>query len=293
MSASRRARRLRLLAALGTLAALAVVSVGPAAAGTGLGALFNLGRTNTVNTVSTLKGATSTRLLQVTQTGNGAGIQITTKLTAPPLKVNSSVKVANLNADKLDGYSSENFLKPFPITQVYGPSAWARNDAGSFGTIVNSANVLNVTSPGAGSLVLQLDLVAPVSEFGFRYALGAVNICMNPTVAAHVDLVVAYVYAVGGLWGGPVGFGQDTTHYTSLGCVALSMDTPTEGGHAVVALQVVFNYATNFGIFDTTATWVPMGAVPVIAAPAKTGVQPSSAGRPAATPRFGEAPVTP
>ncbi len=293
MSASRRARRLRLLAALGTLAALAVVSVGPAAAGTGLGALFNLGRANTVNTVSTLKGATSTRLLQVTQTGNGAGIQITTKLTAPPLKVNSSVKVANLNSDKLDGYSSENFLKPFPITQVYGPSAWARNDAGSFGTIVNSANVLNVTSPSAGSLVLQLDLVAPVSEFGFRYALGAVNICMNPTVAAHVDLVVAYVYAVGGLWGGPVGFGQDTTHYTSLGCVALSMDTPTEGGHAVVALQVVFNYATDFGIFDTTATWVPMGAVPVITAPAKTGVQPSSAGRPAATPRFGEAPVTP
>jgi len=75
-------------------------------AGTGIGGVFNLGRTNTVNTTTTLTGSSTGRTLQLTNTGSGAALQLTTKITAPPLKVNSQLKVTNLDADLLDGKDS-------------------------------------------------------------------------------------------------------------------------------------------------------------------------------------------
>jgi hypothetical protein len=42
----------------------------------------------------------------VSNTSAGPGLKIDTSLSAPPLVVNSSQKVANLNADKVDGYSA-------------------------------------------------------------------------------------------------------------------------------------------------------------------------------------------
>jgi hypothetical protein len=53
-----------------TVSALVLVTTS-AMAGTGLGAVFNLGKTNSVNAPSTLKGATSGKNLQITNTGSG------------------------------------------------------------------------------------------------------------------------------------------------------------------------------------------------------------------------------
>jgi hypothetical protein len=100
-------RTVLIIAATGVTAALVVP---PAVGGTGIGAIFNLGKTNTVNAPTVLTGANVTRMLQVTNSGTGSALSLTTKTNVAPLRVNSSTKVTNLNADKLDGKDSTAFM---------------------------------------------------------------------------------------------------------------------------------------------------------------------------------------
>ena len=85
-----------------------------ALAGTGIGGVFNLGATNTVNAPTVLQGSTSGQQLRVvnnTGTGTGTtGIGIHTAPNEPPLAVDSKIRVDNLNADLLDGQSSASFV---------------------------------------------------------------------------------------------------------------------------------------------------------------------------------------
>ncbi len=83
--------------------------------------MFNLGRTSTVNATSTLTGSTSGRMLQVTNTSTGTGatgIGIKVASGKAPLAVNSTTKVANLNADLLDGMDSTKFLPASTVRRL-------------------------------------------------------------------------------------------------------------------------------------------------------------------------------
>jgi hypothetical protein len=120
---------------LASLLALALAST--ALAGTGVGAVFNLGRINSVNALSQLTGSVNARMLHVANTNTGASAgaisTINTSASAstlraqnngtgaalglfvksngiPPMLVNSNGKVSNLNADLLDGQDSSAFL---------------------------------------------------------------------------------------------------------------------------------------------------------------------------------------
>jgi hypothetical protein len=92
------------------------VTVGSTAAlaGTGIGGVFNLGRTNTANASTVLQGSTKGQQLRVVNNasgGNGVtGIGIRTASNAPPLAVNSKTRVNNLNADLLDGQTAAAFV---------------------------------------------------------------------------------------------------------------------------------------------------------------------------------------
>jgi hypothetical protein len=100
--------------ALGAITSTVVLIAATALAGTGIGGVFNLGKTNTVNETTTLTGAKAGKQLQVTNTSIGAGatgIGINVKPGKPPLTVNSSTRVANLNADKLDGVDSKGLIQ--------------------------------------------------------------------------------------------------------------------------------------------------------------------------------------
>ena len=57
----------------GSVFTLAVTSSAVALAGTGVGGVFNLGQTNTVNKTTKLAGATSASMLRVANTGAGTG----------------------------------------------------------------------------------------------------------------------------------------------------------------------------------------------------------------------------
>lgn len=91
---------------LGAVVSTVVMMTATAMAGTGVGAIFNLGKTNTVNKQSTVKGATGStaKTLQLTNTGSGSGLGITVKAGKSPIVVNATAgKAKNLNADKVDG----------------------------------------------------------------------------------------------------------------------------------------------------------------------------------------------
>ena len=85
-----------------------------ALAGTGIGGVFNLGRTNTTNASTVLRGSTKGQQLRVVNsasTGSSTtGIGIHTAANEPPLAVDSKTKVNNLNADLLDGQTSTAFV---------------------------------------------------------------------------------------------------------------------------------------------------------------------------------------
>jgi hypothetical protein len=95
--------------ALGIIVGALTVTSTTAFAGTGVGAVFNLGATNTVNASTTLQGATDGQQLRVANPNAGTsatGVSIQTNTARPPLVVSSQTKVAKLNSDLLDGLDS-------------------------------------------------------------------------------------------------------------------------------------------------------------------------------------------
>src|SRR4029079_7944250 len=76
------------------------------------GGNFILGRSNSASTQTALSASLNGRALQLTNTnagGNATALGLNVAAGHPPFAVNSPVRVANLNADKLDGLDSTQF----------------------------------------------------------------------------------------------------------------------------------------------------------------------------------------
>jgi hypothetical protein len=97
---------------LAVILALTVGLASTALAGTGVGARFDLGKTNTVNAITRLVGSVAGPSLVVDNDSTDASataLNLQVEAGKAPMKVNSSAKVANLNSDKLDGKSEADF----------------------------------------------------------------------------------------------------------------------------------------------------------------------------------------
>lgn len=103
---------------LGTAAA--VIAVTGAASGSGVGAVFNLGKTNKVNATSSLTGSTKHSMLAVTNSGSGAALNLHVGRGKAPLSVNSSTRVANLNASLLGGLAASQFVQGGGQSRSFG-----------------------------------------------------------------------------------------------------------------------------------------------------------------------------
>src|SRR5207247_1388060 len=81
-------------------------------AGSGVGGVFNLGADNTVNKTTTLRNTNSFTgpQLQVKNSAGGPALNLQVNSGKPPMTVNSTGKVANLNADRVDGVDSGGLL---------------------------------------------------------------------------------------------------------------------------------------------------------------------------------------
>ena len=97
---------------VGSIASTLILMSASAVAGTGIGAVFNLGKTNKVNAPSSLAGQTHGKILQVTNSGTGGGLGVTVRSGKAPIVVNAKAgKATNLNADELDGIDSTGLVK--------------------------------------------------------------------------------------------------------------------------------------------------------------------------------------
>lgn len=71
---------------------------------------FRLGKVNPINKWTKLVGQGQTPRLILQNNGSGVALRLLVKPGKPPMSVNSDTKVANLNADQLDGKNSTEFL---------------------------------------------------------------------------------------------------------------------------------------------------------------------------------------
>lgn len=111
-------------------AAMLVLGTGSAVAATG--GHFLVGRTNTASNTTTIKDT------------KGTPLSLTAKSGSAPLRVNTSTKVAQLNADLLDGVDSSKFLKSS------ASSTFART-SGRTGEYVNTYAPATVDLDGDGT----------------------------------------------------------------------------------------------------------------------------------------------
>jgi hypothetical protein len=94
---------------LAVVLALTVGLASTALAGTGVGARFDLGKTNTVNAITKLVGSVAGPSLQLDNNSadaNATALDLQVEPGKAPMRVNSGTTVANLSADKLDGKSA-------------------------------------------------------------------------------------------------------------------------------------------------------------------------------------------
>ena len=131
---------------LGVIVSMAVLAAGTALAGTGVGAVFNLGRANSVDNRSLLRGTVATRNLQIINDGTGTALDLRVKPGVPPMTVSSDARVINLNADQLDGMDSSQLL------HGSGTAVHSR-----LAEPADSANRTMLTVPGFGTVETSCD----------------------------------------------------------------------------------------------------------------------------------------
>jgi len=139
---------------LAVILALTVGLASTALAGTGVGARFELGKVNTVNAITKLVGSVAGPSLQIDNNNAGASATALDLQVEPgkaPMSVNSDGRVANLNADKIDGQDSGAFMpastyrvdKPITVDELFSTAvscdpgdlalsgAWSGKDNGT------------------------------------------------------------------------------------------------------------------------------------------------------------------
>ncbi len=71
---------------------------------------FKLGRLNTIDEISRLIGSTPDTMLRIDNDGTGTALDLRVEPGKAPMTVDSTTKVNDLNADKLDGESANDFV---------------------------------------------------------------------------------------------------------------------------------------------------------------------------------------
>jgi hypothetical protein len=176
---------------LGAIVSTIVLAAASALAGTGVGAVFNLGKTNSVDKPSTLTGTTSGKMLNITNRGSGPALGLKVAGGTAPFTVSSGMKVAKLNADKLDGIDSTRF--------IHGVGdAFVKDGAADLSGVVDpSENRTALGSiPGLGSFTVGGAILGPGGDcdITFTNTSGAalvVNGAANPGLADAASIELA------------------------------------------------------------------------------------------------------
>ncbi len=145
------------VAVLAVVTALTLVMASAAWAGSGVGGVFNLGVTNSVDAITTLVGSVAGPSVRIDNNSTNAAaraLDLQVEAGKPPMTVNSTTKVAKLNSDSLDGKSSEQLsrvgqmatgatLALTPSLQTYGGQLSITAPASGFVRVNGNVTVLN------------------------------------------------------------------------------------------------------------------------------------------------------
>jgi len=139
--------------------ALTVGLASTALAGTGIGAPFHLGKTNTVNAITRLVGSVTGSSLLIDNNSSATtatALDLQVQPGKDPMKINSQAKVDNLNADKVDGKSVGAFVSNIYIVteSVNGPGGGSRE----FITVFCDPGDRALGGSGNGSFVGGVDM---------------------------------------------------------------------------------------------------------------------------------------
>lgn len=99
---------------VGAVVSAITLAASAAVAGTGVGGVLNLGKYNGVNATTALAGSTAGKQLSVVNASGASGatgIAIAVHSGKPPLTVNSSTQVPNLNASYVGGKKASTFAQ--------------------------------------------------------------------------------------------------------------------------------------------------------------------------------------
>jgi hypothetical protein len=170
------------------------------------GGNFILGQANTATSQTSLSAGIANKALQVTNMNTGAGataLGLSVAGGKPPFTVNSGTKVANLNADRLDGADSSGFLRiataaggdlsgPFSNLQInadaVGSSEIADNSVGSV-----DINAAAVGASEIGDRIVDRPDPSPTLVLGGAGQNGAYNVeTSTAACAAGEELIGGY-----------------------------------------------------------------------------------------------------
>jgi hypothetical protein len=98
-----------------------VLGIGTTALAAVPGDPFKLGRINTIGRITQLVGSTNNAMLRIENSSKGpdaTALDLQVAPGKPPVRINSRVRVANLNADRLDGKDAATFARADTPTYV-------------------------------------------------------------------------------------------------------------------------------------------------------------------------------
>jgi len=140
------------------LAVVGVLTLGTAStalAGSGVGGVFNLGKTNTVNAITKLVGSVIGASLVIDNNSTdpaATALNLQVEPGKTPMKVNSDAKVTNLNADRLDGKD------PAEFSSVYFFGRENHFDLGSAGGV--DKDIATLSGLPAGEYLVNANVAA-------------------------------------------------------------------------------------------------------------------------------------
>lgn len=183
----------------------------------------------------------STPATTIKNTGGATALDLLVNSGKPPLAVNSSAKVASLNADLLDGKDSTAFLRSsgtvvlsyavlnaVPQTPTLTVSPWV-------------GSTLRVTTSAAGAYWVILPVDLPVGIFGKRLNVKSAQICYETAGGSAITGTALRDDGVGGELNSYV---DSTTRTGSNTCYTVGPSSPWKmlGGFAVM---VELNFTTT------------------------------------------------
>jgi hypothetical protein len=236
-------------AVVGSLTAALVLGASAALAGTGVGGVFNLGQSNTVNQTSSLSGSSSGAQLTVSnsstavgsnglrvngaaassalvaQNSLGAAATFNSGSSKPPFFVNSTVQVPSLNSSLLGGHAASFYL-PASAVRRLGPTTVAACNPAQ-GTC-DSSGLITI-----GQLTFSKKCISNPNPMGEDAILDVASsaahsavVLVTPTgsQASQPDMSAGTEYLVGDAFNGTVGTPE---------LVAFSGEALTADGHEI------------------------------------------------------------